>query len=91
MSFLRSIVASKAPADTILIRLMVGAIFLIDMLVANATTKVPILMESGFWKMAHEARTDYAMLLGSAFLLIVGSGRLGLDAAFAGETGLREG
>ncbi len=41
--------------------------------------------------MAHEARTDYAGLLGSAFLLIVGSGRLGLDAAFAGETGLREG
>ena len=33
------------------------------MLVAISTTKVPILMASGFWKMAHEARTDWSMLL----------------------------
>lgn len=50
------------------------------MLVAIATTKLPILRESGFWKMAHEARTDYAMLLGSLFLLIVGGGRASIDA-----------
>jgi putative oxidoreductase len=30
----------------------------IDMIVAIATTKVPMLVEHGFWKMAHEARTD---------------------------------
>src|SRR6266478_384561 len=36
---------------------------IIDMLVAIGTTKVPILLASGFWAMAHEARTDYAMLL----------------------------
>jgi uncharacterized membrane protein YphA (DoxX/SURF4 family) len=57
---------------------------IIDMLVAIATTKVPILMKSGFWAMAHEARTDYAMLLGSVFLLIVGAGRLSLDARIWG-------
>jgi uncharacterized membrane protein YphA (DoxX/SURF4 family) len=40
----------------------------------------PILMADGFWKMAHEARTDYSMLLGSIFLLVVGSGTWSLDA-----------
>jgi len=29
----------------------------------------------GFWKMAHEARTDWSMLLGSIFLLIVAAGK----------------
>lgn len=52
------------------------------MLVAIATTKVPILMDEGFWKMAHEARTDWSMLLGSFFLLIMGGGRCSLDAWF---------
>jgi len=50
------------------------------MLIAIASTKMPILMKSGFWAMAHEARTDYAMLLGSVFLLLAGAGRLSLDA-----------
>jgi putative oxidoreductase len=53
------------------------------MLVAIATTKIPILMKSGFWSMAHEARTDFAMLLGSLFLLIVGAGLWSLDARAA--------
>ena len=52
----------------------------IDMLVAIATTKIPILVKSGFFAMAHEARTDYAMLLGSLFLVLVGSGPLSVDA-----------
>ena len=30
--------------------------------------------------MAHEARTDWSMLLGSLFLLLVGGGLLSLDA-----------
>ena len=47
---------------------------IIDMLVAVTTTKVPLLLKSGFWAMAHEARTDYAMLLGLIFLLLVGGG-----------------
>jgi uncharacterized membrane protein YphA (DoxX/SURF4 family) len=52
---------------------------IIDMLVAIVTTKIPIFLQDGFWKMAHEARTDYAMLLGSLFLLIVGAGRWSCD------------
>jgi putative oxidoreductase len=53
---------------------------IIEMLVAMASTKIPILLKSGFWAMAHEARTDYAMLLGSTFLLLVGAGGRSLDA-----------
>lgn len=50
------------------------------MLVAISSTKVPILLDSGFWKMAHESRTDFSMLLGSFFLLINGSGPWSVDA-----------
>ena len=53
---------------------------IINMIVAISTTKIPILLKSGFWTMAHEARVDYAMLLGSVFLLIVGAGWLSIDA-----------
>jgi len=52
---------------------------IIDMLVAISTTKIPILLKSGFWAMTHEARTDYVMLLGSIFLLIVGAGSWSID------------
>jgi putative oxidoreductase len=52
---------------------------IIDMLVAITTTKIPLLLAHGFWEMAHETRPDYAMLLGSVFLFIVGSGRWSLD------------
>jgi len=54
---------------------------IIDMLVAMTTTKLPILQKSGFWAMAHEARVDYAMLLGCIFLLIAGAGPWSFDAA----------
>ncbi|MFF0458384.1 DoxX family protein [Nocardia africana] len=37
----------------------------------------------GFWGMAHDARTDFAMLLGLIFLLWVGPGRWSLDAVLA--------
>jgi len=53
---------------------------LIDMAVAVWTTKVPMLAKSGFWAMAHEARTDYTMILGCLFLLLVGAGPLSIDA-----------
>lgn len=52
---------------------------------AIASTKLPILLEHGFWKMAHEARTDYAMLMSLIFLLIAGSGGIALDRIFWGE------
>ncbi len=154
MSIARRILESDAPAATLLIRAMVGAVFLsegiqkfldpaargagrfvkigipfpetmgpfvggvevvcgalllaglitrlaavpliVTMLVAILSTKVPILLgygfwgfnlrdlsSYGFWSMAHEARTDFAMLLGSVFLLIVGSGPWALDRRLA--------
>ena len=51
----------------------------IDILVAIAATKIPILIDGGFWKMAHEARVDWSMLLGLICLLLVGGGRWSLD------------
>ena len=144
MIFFRKLLATNAPAAVILIRLIVGGVFLsegiqkflfpdalgvgrftkigipapevmapfvgvceivcgvlfllglltrlaaitmiINMLVAISTTKVPILLQDGFWKMAHEARTDFAMLLGSIFLLVVGAGAWSLDAKLARKT-----
>jgi uncharacterized membrane protein YphA (DoxX/SURF4 family) len=53
---------------------------IIDMLVAISTTKIPMLLKSGFWVMAHESRVDYAMLLSSIFLLIAGAGGWSIDA-----------
>src|SRR4051812_25081863 len=55
---------------------------IIIMLVAISSTKIPILLDKGFWSMAHEARTDFAMLLSSIFLLIQGAGRYSLDTRF---------
>lgn len=65
---------------------------IIDMLVAIISTKIPILLGYGFWGfslrnvpyygfwgMVHEARTDFSMLLGSLFLLIVGAGAWSVD------------
>ena len=151
MTLFQKIVRTTAPASTILIRLVVGAVFLsegiqkflfpdetgagrftkigipfadvmgpfvgiveivcgalilfgfltriaaipliINILVAMLSTKLPILLGhgfwgfslravpyGGFWGMAHEARTDFAMLLGSLFLLIVGAGVWSVDA-----------
>jgi putative oxidoreductase len=63
-----------------LTRLSVLPIVII-MLTAITTTKIPILIESGFWKMAHDARTDFSMLTCSIFLLIEGGGRWSVDRA----------
>jgi len=59
---------------------------IIDMIVAITTTKVPILLKSGFWAMAHEARTDFSMLLGLIFLLCVGAGSWSIDSRLAALT-----
>jgi len=137
----RNLLSTQAPAAVVLIRLMVGAVFLSEgiqkflipeqvgagrfakiglpapeflapfvgsfeivcgalvlaglltrvavipliaiMLTAIATTKLPILQNEGFWKAAHESRTDWSMLLGSIFLLIQGAGPWSLDAGLA--------
>ena len=65
----------------------------INMLVAIASTKVPIVLghgywmfahtfapKAGFWSFLHESRTDLSMLLGSGFLLVVGAGPWSLDS-----------
>ena len=57
---------------------------IVIMLVAIGSTKIPILMDRGFWAMAHEARTDWSMLLGSVFLLVVGTGPWSVDARGTG-------
>jgi putative oxidoreductase len=52
------------------------------MIVALFTTKAEILARDGFWEMMHASRTDWAMLLGSTFLLIRGGGRWSVDLAW---------
>ncbi|HJQ80911.1 MAG TPA: DoxX family protein [Lacipirellulaceae bacterium] len=52
---------------------------IVIMLTAIYTTKFEIFQQQGFWKMAHEGRTDWSMLLGSLFLLIVGAGQWSID------------
>lgn len=58
---------------------------LVIMAVAVWSTKLPILMNDGFWKMAHDSRNDTCMVLGSLFLLVAGAGMLSADARLAGE------
>ena len=72
---------------------LAGVPLLVDITVAILSTKVPILLghgygpftppqlsRYGFWSMASEARTDFAMLMSLLFLLIVGAGPWSLDA-----------
>ena len=64
----------------LLTRLAVLPLFIV-MVVAISTTKLAQLPEVGFWETAHGARTDFAMLLCSLFLLAVGGGKWSADAA----------
>jgi len=52
---------------------------LIIMFTALITTKIPILLEKGFWQMAHDSRTDFAMTMLLIFLIINGAGRFSAD------------
>ena len=52
---------------------------LVIMLVAIGTTKLEVLSNDGFWSMMHGSRTDWAMLLGSLFLIIKGGGNWSMD------------
>ena len=69
---------------------------LINISVALLSTKIPILLGHGFWtftlaklprygflSMMREARTDFSMLLGLLFLLIMGAGAWSADAILA--------
>jgi putative oxidoreductase len=52
---------------------------LIDILVAIATTKVPMLLKQGFWAVMHEGRTDFCMLMGLIAIALLGAGTASLD------------
>ena len=69
-----------------LVTRLASLLLLIDISVAIASTKIPLLLRSGFWPMEAEARTDYAMLLGLIFLLIVGAGTRSLDHRITRKT-----
>jgi uncharacterized membrane protein YphA (DoxX/SURF4 family) len=51
--------------------------------VAILSTKLPIFLKQGWWPAEAEARTDYSMLMGLIFLLIVGAGVRSFDARLA--------
>jgi putative oxidoreductase len=66
---------------------------LINISTAIVSTKIPMLLGHSFWgftlaklprygflSMLHEARTDFSMLLGLLFLLMVGAGAWSVDA-----------
>jgi putative oxidoreductase len=72
---------------------LASAVLLINITVAIITTKLPVLLgheiwgfalpnlpQYGLWSMLHEARTDFSMFLGLAFLIVVGSGPWSVDA-----------
>ncbi len=56
---------------------------LIDILVAIATTKIPMFLGEGFWKAVHESRVDFSMFFGLLFLLIAGGGTWSVDSWFS--------
>lgn len=72
------------------------------MFVAIVVTKIPIafgesfgpfalreLNSYGFWSMSHEMRTDFAMFLGSIFLMIKGGGRWSIDLKIQNQKDIR--
>lgn len=52
---------------------------LIIMITAFITTKWPILINKGFWTMAHEYRTDFALTILLVYLLFSGGGKWSAD------------
>ena len=69
--------------------------FIIEMLVAMASTKIPLYLgtsplplppvppQVGFWAVLHEIRSEYAQLACCAFLLVDGPGRWSVDVLLA--------
>jgi putative oxidoreductase len=69
--------------------------FVIEMIVAMASTKIPMFLgtsplplppvppQIGFWAVLHEIRSEYAQLLTCAYLTVVGPGRWSVDALLA--------
>lgn len=55
----------------------------IIMMTAFVTTKWPILIDKGFWAMAHEYRTDFAITILLIYLMISGSGKWSIDSSIS--------
>ena len=55
---------------------------LIIMITAFVTTKWPLLINKGFWPMAHDYRTDFAMTFLLVYLFIYGAGKWSVDVQF---------
>lgn len=64
-----------------LTRLAAIPLFII-MMTAFVTTKWPILIDKGFWSMAHEYRTDFALTILLIYLFFSGSGKWSVDSGF---------
>ena len=67
-----------------ILRLVAGAVafgrFCVQQrLAANPLILPSLLANKGFWGMLHDSRTDWAMLLGSLFLLRKGGGKWSVD------------
>ena len=74
---------------------LIAVPFIIEMLVAMASTKIPLYLgtsplplppvppQIGFWAVLHEIRSEFAQLLTCAFLVAVGPGRWSIDALWA--------
>ncbi len=60
---------------------------LVDIAVAIASTKAPMLLKQGFWVAMHEGRTDFCMLLGLLAILLLGAGTISLDACYLKRKG----
>jgi len=72
-------VASGAMILTGLVTRLASIPLLTIMATAIVTTKIPILLNHGFWKMAHDSRTDFAMTMLLIYLIIYGAGNLSVD------------
>src|SRR5216684_4099450 len=71
---------------------LIAAPFIIEMLVAIASTKIPLYLgtsplplppvppQVGLWAVLHEVRSEYAQLLTVAFLLLAGPGQWSVEA-----------
>ena len=59
---------------------LVAIPLLVSMTVAITSTKLVTFGKNGFWKTAHEARTDVLMIAALVFVVAVGAGPWSLDA-----------
>ncbi len=58
---------------------------LIVMITAFITTKWPMLLHQGFWRFAHEYRTDFSMTMLLLYILYYGGGGFSFDKKLFGK------